>query len=243
MSERVIGQSSARAQRRWQITERDREILRFLLGYGMATAEQIRREFFGRSPNGAYRRLKALEELGLVRAERVFFGEPGVYLATEPGARLADVDLPPPRRYRERLYHTLEIVEHSWWLRQDAYEEIEEWVCERKIRHDRMVDRREEDDGRMGRGASVGRIPDGIAILSNGTEIAMELELTPKRKASYRRIFDSYERQIAADEVHLVRFYFTSRQTMRRVEAICSHHPVRNRVDFRHYEPVLDHRR
>lgn len=228
---------------RWQITGRDRAILRFLCGYGMATAEQVRRDFFGRSPNGAYRRLKALEQLGLVRSERVFFGEPGIYVVTERGARLAAVDLPPPRRYRERLHHTLEVLELSWTLRQDEYEEVEEWICERQIRRDRMIARREERGGRMRPGSSVGRVPDGIAILSDGSRISVELELTPKRKASYRRIFDSYERQISAGELDAVRFYFTSRKTMERVEAVCSHHAIRNRVDFRHYEPVLEHRR
>lgn len=234
---------SVTGQRRWQITDRDQEILRFLSGYGVATAEQLRREFFGRSPNGAYRRLKALEEMGLVRSERVYFGEPGVYVATEPGTRLVGSELPPPRRYRERLHHTLEIIELSWSLRKDEYEEIEDWTCERQIRHDRMVSRREEDSGLMTPGSSVGRIPDGIAILSDGHEIAMELELSPKRKASYKRIFDSYERQIDSGDVEFVRFYFTSPQTMKRVEAICSHHPVRNRIEFRHYDPVLQHRR
>lgn len=233
---------SATGQKRWQITDRDQQILHFLCGYGMATAEQIRREFFGRSPNGAYRRLKALEEMGLIRGERVFFGEPGIYLATEPGVRLAGSELPPPRRYRERLHHTLEVIELSWALRQDEYEEIEDWICERQIRHERMVSRREQDTGMMSPGASVGRIPDGVATLSDGHEIAMELELSPKRKASYRRIFDSYQRQIEAGDVELIRFYFSSSQTMKRVEALCSHHQVRSRMDFRHYQPALDHR-
>ena len=234
---------TAPKQVRWQVTERDRSVLDFLCGYGMATAEQVRREFFGRSPNGAYRRLKALEEMGLVRSERVFYGEPGIYVVTEPGARLAGVDLPPPRRYRERLHHALELVELSWALRQDEYEEIEEWICERQIRHERMVDRREEQGGRLRPGSSVGRIPDGVALLSDGSRMSVELELTPKRKASYRRIFDSYERQIAAGKLDSVRFYFASGQAMKRVEGICSHHGVYPRIDFRYYEPVLRHRR
>lgn len=227
---------------RWQITARDREVLMFLCGYGMATAEQVRREFFGSSPNGAYRRLKALEELGLVRGERVFYGEPGIYVVTEPGARMAGTDLPPPRRYRERIHHTLEVVELSWALRSDEFEDASGWVCERKIRHERMAARREEQ-GRLRPGSSVGRVPDGILILSDGSEIAIELELTPKRKASYRRIFDSYERRMEGGGFEAVRFYFTSKQTMKRVEAICSHHALYPRAEFHHYTPVLRHRR
>lgn len=228
---------------RWQITERDREVLEFLCGYGMATAEQVRREFFGSSPNGAYRRLKALEELGLLRSERVFYGEPGIYVVTEPGARMARMDLPPPRRYRERIHHTLEVIELSWALRSDEFEDASGWVCERRIRHERMVARREEQGGRLRPGSSVGRIPDGILLLSDGSEVAIELELTPKRKASYRRIFDSYERQMEGGGQEAVRFYFTSKRTMKRVEAICSHHALYSRVEFHYYAPVLGHRR
>ena len=228
---------------RWQLTARDLSILSFVLRFGVATAEQVRREFFGSSPNAAYRRLKALSELGLLRSERVFFGEPGIYVVTEPGAKLAGADLPPPRRLRERVHHAIEMIELSHLLRHDEFEEVEEWISEREIRRDRMISRREERNGRMLPGGPMVRIPDGIMILSDGSEVAVELELTPKRKANYRRIFDSYERQFEDGRLDSARFYFTSKQALKRVEAICGHHAVYRRVDFRHYEPQLRHRR
>ena len=88
-----------------QITERDLELLCFLTRYGVATAEQVRREFFGGSVKAAYMRLRVLQERGMVRGERVFYEMPGVYRVTEQGARLAGVGLPPPDHGRVRRHH------------------------------------------------------------------------------------------------------------------------------------------
>jgi hypothetical protein len=232
-----------KAKRRWRLTDRDLGILEFLARYGLGSAEQVRREFFGDSVNGAYRRLKGLEEMKLVRGERVFYRGPGVFRVTEPGARLADVDLPPPRRDRERIHHALEVIELSWALRNDEYEEVEEWITERELRRDRMIARREEQTGRMRTGGPLGRTPDGLMILSDGSQIAVELELSPKRKVSYRRIFEYYERQFDEHELDGVRFYFSSVKAMERVQTIAGHHHLHGRVEFYHYEPILEPRR
>lgn len=103
--------------RRWRITDRDLDVLAHLTRHGASLAEQVRREFFGESIKAAYRRLRALEERGMVKGERIFYRLPAVYKPTEPGARLAGVDLPPPRHDLSRLPHTLELVELSWALR------------------------------------------------------------------------------------------------------------------------------
>lgn len=227
-------------RRRRRITERDVSIARWLTVCGLGTAEQAAREFFEGSIKPAYRRLKALEELGLMKGERIYYRGPGIYRVTERGTRLAGMDLPPPRLDLERLDHTLELVELSWELRNDPDASVEAWIWEREIRHEKMAARREEGSGRMRPGGPMGRTPDGIAILENGSEVAVELELSPKRKASYIRIFEHYEKQFAAGEVVGVWFYCASSKTMARIERIALQRDVRGFVDFMGYDPVFE---
>lgn len=248
--------SASKRKRQWRITERDIEVLEFLTRYGAATAEHVRREFFGDSLKGAYRRLKALSERGVVSGERVFYKLPGVYRVTEPGARLAEVDLPPPRHDLSRLHHTLEIVELSWALRsgempvkvaQDGKmrqeEGLEHWMTERELRRDKLVDRREKETGQMLKKGRMGRTPDGLMILPGGEEIAVELELTPKRAANYHRIFSDYEEELKSGELDGALFYFSSRKARKRVAELAGKHDLKGRVGFTHYSPVLEHRR
>jgi len=245
--------------RRYRITERDLDILEFLTRYGAATAEQIRREFFrgaadqeyeggaaaggsdaGGSVKAAYRRLRALQERGMVRGERVFYAAPGVFRVTEQGARLAGVDLPPPRRDLPRLHHTLEVLELSWEIRSRGG--VIEWITEREVRRDKLAARREKQTGRMKAGG-IGRIPDGVAILDSADEIAVELELSFKRAANYRRIFSHYEAQIDSGEVDGVWFYLSSRKALARVRELSERHDLAGRLTFGLHAPVFERRR
>lgn len=249
-------------RRQWRITERDLEALAFLTRYGAATAEQVRREFFGPSLQGAYRRLRALEDRGMVSGERVFYRMPQVYRPTESGARLAEVDLPPPRNDLSRLHHTLEVLELSWQLRGAGSEVssngeaeprlaeprlaegVEHWLTEREIRRDKLVARREKETGRMLKKGKMGRTPDGILVLESGEEIAVELELSPKRAANYHRIFADYEQYIEEGEFDGICFYFASRKVMKRVQGLAeSHELLDGYLEFKIYEPVFESRR
>lgn len=250
-------QKTSGGKRQWRITERDLDALAFLTRYGAATAEQVRREFFGPSLQGAYRRLRALEDRGMVSGERVFYRMPQVYRPTEPGARLAEVDLPPPRNDLSRLHHTLEVLELSWQLRgaesdgssrgeaePRLAEGVEYWLTEREIRRDKLVARREKETGRMLGKGKMGRTPDGVLVLESGEEIAVELELSPKRAANYHRIFADYEQYIEEGEFDGICFYFASRKVMRRVQGLAeSHELLDGYLEFKIYEPVFESRR
>ena len=242
--------------KRWRITDRDLRILVFLVKYGAATADQVRREFFKGSDKGpaegptqgpikaAYRRLKALEARGVVEGERVFYRMPQVYRVTEDGARLAGVDLSPPRKDLSRLRHHLEVLELSWKLRSgDAGpgEGVEGWITERELRRDKLAERREKETGRMIGKGRMGRRPDGLLVLENGEEIAVELELTPKRAPDYHRIFSDYAEAIEAGELDGVRFYFSGRKAMARVEELCRKHGTlpHDVVRFDHHQPAF----
>lgn len=243
--------------KQWRITERDLDILGFLTRYGAATAEQVRREFFESSVKAAYRRLKALEERGTVKGERVFYRMPSVYRVTDAGARLAEVDLPPPRHDLSRLHHTLEVLELSWLVRSGDFpgdpsygiaiphlsEGVEKWHTERELRRDKLISRREQETGRMLKKGKMGRIPDGSMTFESGEELAVELELTPKRAANYRRIFSDYEEYIEEGEYDGVVFYFASSKVMKRVEGLAEKHDLDGYLQFASYEPVFERRR
>lgn len=258
--------------KQWRITDRDLEILVFLTRHGAAVAEQVRREFFGASPKAAYRRLKALEERGVVSGERIFYRMPAVYRVTEAGSRLADVDLPPPKNDLSRMHHTLELVELSWAIRHGQIlpdgshpdvgklgtrdgdtgeqtgepwlgESVDEWVTERELRRDKLVERREKETGKMLTKGKMGRIPDGLMILESGEEVAVELELSPKRAANYHRIFSDYEQEIDSGEYDKVYFYFSSKKAMKRVEELSHRHDLEDCLEFGLYKPVFERRR
>lgn len=88
-----------------------------------------------------------------------------------------------------------------------------------------------------------GRTPDGLMILESGEEIAVELELTPKRAANYKRIFSDYERQLGEGEYDAIRFYFASEKAMERVRKLSEKHNLDGLVGFALYEPVYERRR
>jgi DNA-binding PadR family transcriptional regulator len=230
-------------KRRWSITERDLAALAHLARYGAATAEQIRREFFGDSLQSAYRRLRALEDRGVVKGERIFYRMPQIYRITEAGARLSETDLAPPRHDLSRLPHTLEVAELSWKVRSEEAA-VEMWRTEREIRREKLMARREKVSGRMLKKGKMGRIPDGVIVLQSGHEVAVELELTPKRAANYHRIFTDYEAHLEEGDYDEVRFYFASETAMRRVEELSEKHDLLDGyLEFRHYQPVFEHRK
>lgn len=228
-----------------RLTDRDGEICVFLTCYGAATAEQIRREFFVSKP-AAYRRLGALQRRGFVVGERIFYRRPAIYRVTGRGARHADVDLPEPRPDETKLEHTLEVVELSHairnGLRTDGSGTVDwgagpwsAWVTERELRRDKLKERREKGTGRVEPGGRMGRTPDGILVLNDGRQVAVELELSPKRKDRYDRIFADYRRQKRAGEIDLVRWYFASSQVMRRVAGIAERGKASGFCEFRLY--------
>lgn len=260
-------------RKRWRITGRDLDILDFLARYGAATAAQVNREFFpmseeeaegpkatttdggeeeerprvGGPVKAAYRRLKALQDRGAVDGERIFYRMPQVYRVTEVGARLAEADLPAPGDDPTRLNHTLEVLELSWAIRSEEArpgERVEAWITEREIRRDKLSARRQKENGRMQKGAKMGRTSDGLLLLKSGERVAVELELTPKRPVRYKDILADYERQMRAEQVDGLHFYIASRTTMTRVRELSKKYRfLESRAQFLPYEPVLGRRR
>lgn len=178
------------ARRGPQLTDRDVEILTWIGRHGVVTPVQVARHFFTRDDGSvgqwaAYRRLRKLELLGLIREDRTFWREPNVLRLTGAGARLTDIEVGPARLVLAELRHSLGLVDLIDWLLQHSPKGTEVRT-EREMRAER---RRELTRGtrKIGRG----RVPDAVFI-HRGKTVAIELDITPKRARDLENILRAY---------------------------------------------------
>jgi len=164
-------------------------MLRWIGRHGIVTADQVAHRFFRRNDGtvgqgAAYRRLRKLRELDLLRSDHTFYMEPSVLRLTTKGARLADVGVGPARLILAEVHHSLALVDLiEELLSQHPGAMVE---TERELRIER---RGELASGRRRPGR--GRMPDGI-LLNRGTRTALELDLTAKRSNDLERILRTY---------------------------------------------------
>ena len=178
------------ARSRIRITDRDVEVCRWVGRHRAATAEQVRRRFFGRWPSRAYGRLAGLVERGLLRRDFWRDGEPAVYVATDAGLRLAGLRLSPARLDYSRLPHDLLVVDLSERLLSEN--PGASWLTEREVRSDLTRAALQKSSGRMLPDPHRGRIPDGVLVRPDGRRAALEVELSPKPTVSYAAILSKY---------------------------------------------------
>jgi hypothetical protein len=167
--------------------------------HGVVTAELVGRRFFWRAREedygrwAAYRRLRALSELGLILSDKPFADSPSVLRVTREGARIADVGLRPAPLVLSELRHSLAVV----WLTEYLLAENDgaELTTERELRAQRY---RELRDGT--RQTEHGRAPDAllrIPIKGVGTQgvmtVAVELDLTRKDRRAMERMVRQYD--------------------------------------------------
>lgn len=176
-----------------QVTSRDVEIVRWIGRHGIVTVEQVSRKFFAREDGSqgdwaAYRRLRKLEELHLIRRDPTFWREPAVLRATAAGARLADLDLAPAHIVLAEVHHTLALVDLMEQLL--AQNRGATMVTEREIRALRFSELAVKQ-----RRPGFGRIPDGILHLGNKKTVAVELDLTSKRQRDIERVIRGYKEE------------------------------------------------
>jgi hypothetical protein len=192
---------SGRRVRGPQLTERDHEILRWMTRHGVVTAELVGRRFFWRPAANdygkwaAYRRLRALRELGLVLSNKPFADRPAVLRVTREGAEIADVGLRPAPLVLSELRHSLAVV----WLTEYLLAENAgaELTTERELRAQRY---RELRDG--ARQAEQGRAPDALLRIPTkgaGAQgvmiVAVELDLSRKDRRAMERMVRQYDRE------------------------------------------------
>lgn len=171
------------------LTARDLDLLRWVCRHGVVTPDQVARRFFSRPDGGvgkgaAYRRLRKLRELDLLRSDHTFYMEPSVQRVTSKGAKLADVGVGPASLVLAEVRHSLALVDLIEDLLQAHPGSTIE--TERELR----IERRGELAARSRR-AGRGRLPDGVLTLK-GKRIALELDLTSKRSNDLEHILRTY---------------------------------------------------
>lgn len=227
--------SAARA-RGPQLTERDIEILRWMTRHGVVTAELVGRRFFWRPERkdygkwAAYRRLRALQDLGLVLSDKPYANEPAALRVTREGARIADVGLRPAPLVVSELRHSLAVVALAEYLL--AEHRGAELVTERELRAQRYRDLREGK-----RKPEQGRAPDALLrIPTKGAgaqgvmTVAVELDLTRKDRRAMERMVRQYDRE----RVDRVWWYVTSVR-LERTRALVRELRADDRIEVREW--------
>jgi len=169
-----------------RVTERDLGILRWMTRHGLVTADQVAHQFFT-SPWAAYRRLRALGMLGLIRRDATHYRHPAVIRVTTAGARLAAVGVGPAPLVLDRVSHSLALVDLTERLLADHPDATLTTEREYKAHLLRAL--------RAGVRPTKGRIPDGILRLSSpdGTlRVALELDLTAKGTRQVEQVITAY---------------------------------------------------
>ena len=219
-----------------ELTERDGEILRWMARHGVVTAELVGRRFFWRPDANdygkwaAYRRLRALRELGLILSNKPYADQPAVLRVTREGARIADVGLRPSPLVLSELRHSLAVV----WLTEYLLAENAgaELTTERELRAQRY---RELRDGT--RQTEQGRAPDAfLRIPTKGagaqsvTTVAVELDLTRKDRRAMERMIRQYDRE----KVDRVWWYVTPAR-LERTRALVHELRADDRIEVREW--------
>jgi hypothetical protein len=206
---RAQARRGGRRARGPRLTDRDLQILRWITRHGVVTAEMVGRRFFWRQDTktygkwAAYRRLRALGELGLVLSDKPFTDLPAAVRVTREGARLADVGLRPAPLVVSQLRHSFAVVFLAEYLLADNPGAA--LTTERELRAERYRELREGT-----RKTGVGRCPDALLQLpSRGSRpaqtIAIELDLTRKD----RRTLDGMIRAYDHEKVNAIWWYVT----------------------------------
>jgi hypothetical protein len=214
-----------------QVTDRDLDILAWIALHGIVTTEQVARHFFdnGRDDpraaafglSAAYRRIRKLRQLDLVRVDQVRWRHPSVLRVTPAGAHISQTGIAPATLVHAEIDHALAVVDLLEELRPQAPAGAE-ITTEREFRLQR---RREAVTNPRLRGR--GRIPD--AVLSwDGQTIAVELDRTNKRSFNYEQILNAYMQE-SFDKV----WWYVRPTAVERLQKVVHDHRADDLVEVR----------
>lgn len=189
------------------LTNRDFEIIKFILEMKYSSVEDIYFRFFKTNFLGmqsltnraAYRRLQLLEENGYLTSARNFTINEKIYLATPKGYYLilnnshADLFISYPlKRIDHRTFDHDHMLVH---IRQtlESVEKVRGWMSDRFLK----------SKPEFNELSSLNIVPDAIYTTVDGQKIALELELTQKAKDRYRGKIKSiveYQRNLGSKQ-------------------------------------------
>lgn len=172
-----------------RFVERDEHILKWINGFGFASANQIMR-FMGVKKSACYSRLKKLVNAGYLQHEYVLHGSSGVYKVTQQGVLASCDHLKGYGEIRLGTFkHDLALVDLSLGLCELLGGSF---IGQRHIRH---------DEGLSGVG-KIGHVADGYYYQNISEKpVAIELELSIKGRARLHSIIEDYSINLSVSEV------------------------------------------
>lgn len=196
-----------------KLTDRDRLLLAFIAEHRLVLPAHVQ-ALLGISAAAASRRLRTLEQAGLLFRDKLFAGFPPHYRVERKGLQLIGSRLPVPKG-DVAVRHDIGV---AWlWLaaRNGAFGSLREVVSERHMRSRdgteahaaRVTGRREQEPFgvRLSGSGSGSRArlhyPDLLLIDRDGRRIAVELELSSKGRARRHRIIGGYAADRRIDAV------------------------------------------
>jgi hypothetical protein len=186
--------------------ERDAQILRWVNGFGFASADQIR-QFMKVGNTVAYVRIKKLVDAGYLSRERVLHGQARVHKVTKKGVLVSDDGILPLKYINLGTFrHDFKLVDLALMLEQKTGGVF---TPDRRIRH---------DEGLSGVG-QLGHIPDGYLHIGDDKPIAIELELSVKSRIRIQNIIDDYGGNLNVKEV----WYYTDQMNVVRAIEKAAH--------------------
>jgi hypothetical protein len=176
--------------RRMRIEKRDLSLLAAITRYGILSTEQIWAEFFSNvAKTTMLRRLRILEEEELIRRVQGLPGGENAWIMTKHGYGATENHGTPPKfNNQNTIRHEVALSGLRMRLERFGLGEtfIPEWELKRRLAENDI------------KAANEKQVPDGIMIVeSQGRPagVALELELTAKGFARYKKVVEEYERK------------------------------------------------
>jgi hypothetical protein len=198
------------------LRRRDRLILQDGVRHRGLTASQAWRWHFpgATGPQAARNRLAKLAGAGLLRNVPRGRGQEGIYVPTRLGTRLSGLALGAPTLPHSdqlgKIGHDLTVAEAAHWLPTRSVEGAT-WLTWRELARLEVMSR----PPRRRRGAvQLGELPDGALVLPSGERLAVEVELTDKRRRVGEKL-GWYRAQLATDAYRSV-LWLTHREAIAR---------------------------
>lgn len=198
----VLGSSAKpKKKKNFRLTDRDFEILSFLLEQKFASLEQIYFGFFDERKSCAEalpknlsvtrQRLQILRLHELIKTEKVYSESKSMYLATELGVQflrskrpqLADMKVTSQIDFRN-YEHDSKVNDCRIAIERTG--KIIRWIPDRKLRAAGF-----ESEYAWHKMPS-NLVPDGVFITSKGERVAFEIETTPRKKVRYEEKRDGF---------------------------------------------------
>ena len=191
------------------VTDKEKEILQFVNEFGFCDIGHVMRRFgIGRSR--CYSHMQLLIRLGLIIHSRIRQNEPGVYCLTHKGGQLIVSDLPQQGKIPLPIYHHQLTVIDVYLKLREHYPEAS-WTTERRLLQEKFTTGFGKKD----------HLPDGVLVLPADSHIAVEVEISNKRKSKLEDIVMGYALQVTYKEV----WYFCSPWVISAVRSVSSNMP------------------